>query len=85
MYLKVAPALACGNAIVYKPSELTPLTALALAELAIAAGIPENVFNVIQACIISRGVYKKSCMFKVYYLHSRVQLKQENTSVVILM
>ncbi len=46
---KVAPALACGNTIVYKPSELTPLTALALAELAVEAGIPKGVFNVIQA------------------------------------
>ncbi|EFX81983.1 hypothetical protein DAPPUDRAFT_302871 [Daphnia pulex] len=47
---KVAPALACGNTIVYKPSELTPLTALALAELAIKAGIPKGVFNIVQAC-----------------------------------
>ena len=36
--------------MVYKPSELTPLTALALAELAIKAGIPRGVFNIVQAC-----------------------------------
>lgn len=36
--------------MVYKPSELTPLTALALAEFAIQAGIPKGVFNIVQAC-----------------------------------
>lgn len=47
---QVAPALACGNTIVYKPSELTPITALALADLAIEAGIPPGVFNIVQVC-----------------------------------
>ena len=42
-----APALAAGNAVVLKPAELTPLTALRLAELARAAGIPEDVFQVL--------------------------------------
>ena len=42
-----APALAAGNCVVLKPAELTPLTALRLAELALAAGIPEDVFQVI--------------------------------------
>ena len=45
---KIAPALAAGNAVVLKPSELTPFSALRLAELAIAAGIPPGIFNVIQ-------------------------------------
>ncbi len=44
---KTAPALAMGNSIVVKPAELTPLTALALAELAIEAGLPSGVFNVV--------------------------------------
>jgi phenylacetaldehyde dehydrogenase len=44
---KVAPALAAGNSIVLKPSEFTPLTALRAAELAIEAGIPPGVFNVV--------------------------------------
>ncbi len=44
---KVAPALAAGNTIVVKPAELTPLTALRLGELAIDAGIPAGVFNVL--------------------------------------
>ena len=44
---KAAPALAMGNSIVAKPAEVTPLTALALAELAIEAGLPPGVFNVV--------------------------------------
>ncbi len=42
-----APALAAGNAVVLKPAELTPLTAIRLGQLALAAGLPENVFQVI--------------------------------------
>ncbi|KAG4958031.1 hypothetical protein JHK85_044411 [Glycine max] len=44
---KVGPALACGCTVVIKPSELTPLTALAAAELSIQAGIPPGVVNVV--------------------------------------
>ncbi len=44
---KVAPALACGNTIILKPAEQTPLTALRFAELTIEAGIPAGVFNVV--------------------------------------
>src|SRR5206468_9293895 len=44
---KVAPALACGCSIVLKPSEMTPLTALKLAELCMQAGLPEGVLNVV--------------------------------------
>jgi acyl-CoA reductase-like NAD-dependent aldehyde dehydrogenase len=43
----LAPALAAGNTVVMKPAELTPLTALRLAELAREAGIPEGVFEVV--------------------------------------
>ena len=46
---KVAPALAAGCTVVIKPAELTPLTALAAAELAIRAGIPAGVLNVLTA------------------------------------
>jgi acyl-CoA reductase-like NAD-dependent aldehyde dehydrogenase len=44
---KLAPALACGNAVVLKPAEQTPLTALLLGELALEAGFPPGVLNVI--------------------------------------
>jgi betaine-aldehyde dehydrogenase len=44
---KLGPALACGNTVVLKPAELTPLSALRLAELALEAGIPEGVINVL--------------------------------------
>jgi aldehyde dehydrogenase (NAD+) len=44
---KVGPALACGNTIVWKPASLTPLTALRFGELAVEAGLPPGVLNVI--------------------------------------
>jgi aldehyde dehydrogenase (NAD+) len=44
---KLAPALACGCTVVLKPAELTPLTALRIGELALAAGFPPGVLNVV--------------------------------------
>jgi acyl-CoA reductase-like NAD-dependent aldehyde dehydrogenase len=44
---KVAPALATGNAVILKPAEQTPLTALRLAELALEAGVPAGILNVL--------------------------------------
>ena len=45
---KGAPALACGNSMVFKPSEMTPLCALKVAEILIEAGLPAGIYNVIQ-------------------------------------
>jgi acyl-CoA reductase-like NAD-dependent aldehyde dehydrogenase len=44
---KIAPALAAGNSVVLKPSEKSPLTAMRMAELAMEAGVPAGVFNVV--------------------------------------
>lgn len=52
---KVAPALATGNAVVVKPAEQTPLTAIRLAELAIEAGLPDGVLNVVTGYGSSAG------------------------------
>ncbi|MGD9803354.1 MAG: aldehyde dehydrogenase family protein [Hyphomicrobiaceae bacterium] len=65
---KIAPALACGCTVVLKPAELTPLSALRLGELALAAGLPPGVLNIVpgfgtiagQALIEHPGVDKIS-------------------------
>ena len=62
---KSAPALAMGNAMVFKPSENTPLSALALAEIYTEAGLPDGLFNVVQgfgdvgAALVSHPVVAK--------------------------
>jgi betaine-aldehyde dehydrogenase len=45
---KSAPALACGNAMIFKPAELTPLSAIRLEEIYLAAGLPPGLFQVVQ-------------------------------------
>jgi betaine-aldehyde dehydrogenase len=45
---KAAPALACGNAMIFKPAELTPFTAVKLQEILLEAGVPAGVFQVLQ-------------------------------------
>jgi betaine-aldehyde dehydrogenase len=45
---KAAPALVCGNAMIFKPSELTPLCTLKIAEILVEAGLPAGLFNVVQ-------------------------------------
>jgi acyl-CoA reductase-like NAD-dependent aldehyde dehydrogenase len=57
---KVAPAIACGNTVVLKPAELTPFTALRLAELALEAGFPPGVLN----CIPGKGSVAGAALVK---------------------
>ena len=45
--IKLGPALATGNTVVFKPSEWTPLTALRVAELIVEAGFPKGVVNIV--------------------------------------
>jgi len=47
---KAAPALACGNAMIFKPAELTPFSAVKLQEIFLEAGVPPGVFQVVQGC-----------------------------------
>jgi acyl-CoA reductase-like NAD-dependent aldehyde dehydrogenase len=57
---KVGPAIACGNTVVLKPAELTPFTALKLAELALEAGFPPGVLN----CIPGKGTVAGAAMVR---------------------
>ncbi|HWM67750.1 MAG TPA: betaine-aldehyde dehydrogenase [Steroidobacteraceae bacterium] len=64
---KSAPALACGNAIIFKPADMTPLTAIKLQEVLLEAGLPEGLFQVAQGFaetgrLLSRhpGIHKVS-------------------------
>jgi betaine-aldehyde dehydrogenase len=64
---KSAPALACGNAIIFKPADLTPLTAIKLQEVLLEAGLPPGLFQVVQGFadtgrLLSRhpGIHKVS-------------------------
>ena len=85
---KSGPALACGNTMVFKPAEQTPLTALQLAEIYSEAGLPPGVFNVVQgaadtgAALISHPVVAKVTLTgsvetgKIVLAHSARDLKK---------
>jgi len=66
---KIAPALACGNAVVLKPASLTPLTALMFAELLAEAGLPPGVFNVIpgRGEVVGRAMAEHSGIDKISF------------------
>lgn len=70
---KCAPALAAGCTVIVKPSELTPLCALALAELAARAGIPAGVFNIIttlQAAVVGTELTQSPVVRKLSFTGS---------------
>jgi len=69
---KLGPALACGNTVVLKPAELTPLSALRLAELALEAGIPEGVVNVVagKGSIVGRRLVEHPDVAKIGFTGS---------------
>jgi acyl-CoA reductase-like NAD-dependent aldehyde dehydrogenase len=69
---KLGPALACGNTIVLKPAELTPLSALRLAELALDAGIPEGVLNVLvgKGSVVGRRLVEHADVAKIGFTGS---------------
>ncbi len=72
------PALAAGNTVVLKPAELTPLTAIRLGELALLAGIPEGVFNVIpgKGSIVGERFVTNPIVRKVVFTGSTTVGKQ---------
>lgn len=67
-----APALAAGNAVVLKPAEATPLTAMRLAELALKAGIPQHVFNVLpgRGAVVGQRFVNNPLVAKVVFTGS---------------
>ena len=85
---KSGPALACGNTMVFKPAEQTPLTALKLAEIYTEAGLPDGVFNVVQgardtgSALISHPLVSKVTLTgsvdtgKIVLAHSAKDLKK---------
>jgi betaine-aldehyde dehydrogenase len=56
---KSAPALACGNAMIFKPAELTPLTAIELEKIYLEAGLPEGLFQVVQGAAATGRLLSK--------------------------
>ncbi|HEV2812067.1 MAG TPA: aldehyde dehydrogenase family protein, partial [Solirubrobacteraceae bacterium] len=69
---KLAPALACGNTVVLKPAELTPLTALRFEALALEAGLPEGVVNVVVGAgsVVGRRLVEHPDVAKVAFTGS---------------
>lgn len=73
-----APALAAGNAVVLKPAETTPLTALRLAELALEAGLPEHLFQVLPGAgpVAGNALVEHPGVAKIVFTGSTVVGKQ---------
>ena len=69
---KLGPALACGNTVVLKPAEITPLTAMRLGEMALEAGLPEGVVNVLvgPGSIVGQRLVEHSDVAKIGFTGS---------------
>jgi betaine-aldehyde dehydrogenase len=69
---KIGPALACGNTVVIKPAELTPLSTLRLGELALEAGIPDGVLNVLagKGSVVGRRLIEHPDVAKIGFTGS---------------
>jgi acyl-CoA reductase-like NAD-dependent aldehyde dehydrogenase len=69
---KLGPALAAGNTVVLKPAELTPLTAVELERIVVAAGVPEGVFNVVvgQGRVVGERIVEHPDVAKVAFTGS---------------
>lgn len=84
---KLGPALACGCTAVIKPAELTPLSAIAIGELALEAGVPAGVVNIItgDAAAVSRPMFDDPRIRKVSFTGStavgRELMKQASTNI----
>jgi acyl-CoA reductase-like NAD-dependent aldehyde dehydrogenase len=68
----MAPALAAGNTVIAKPAEMTPLTAIRIAELALAAGLPEGVFQVLpgQGSVVGQRLVDHPAIRKIVFTGS---------------
>src|SRR6478736_10517271 len=69
---KLGPALACGNTIVIKPAELTPLSSIRIGELALEAGIPEGVVNIVvgKGSVVGQRLIEHSDVAKIGFTGS---------------
>jgi acyl-CoA reductase-like NAD-dependent aldehyde dehydrogenase len=69
---KLGPSLACGNTVVLKPAELTPLSALRLAELVLEAGIPEGAVNIVvgKGSVVGRRLVEHPDVAKIGFTGS---------------
>ncbi|GIY35585.1 4-trimethylaminobutyraldehyde dehydrogenase [Caerostris extrusa] len=66
MTWKAAPALICGNAFVYKPSEFTSITSVVLAEILTEAGVPPGAVNIVQVCSNCTRVFVQKSVLKEF-------------------
>ena len=69
---KIGPALACGNTVVVKPAELTPLTTMRLASLAVEAGVPDGVLSVVtgKGSVVGRRLVEHPDVAKIAFTGS---------------